>query len=106
MARAQRKISDEEAVLDEVRVYQHWPHRPGWICDADAADWPCEALRGHLLVSTSAVEISMAMASHYIAAVRELDLPPAEVHRRLFGWINGPTPPEPAPGWHPPGGSI
>lgn len=72
-------------VLDDPS--RHWPFRPLWTCDADGQDWPCGPLRRHMVATMSAQNIGLSMGAYYRDAIRELDVPPAEVHARMFGWI-------------------
>lgn len=96
MTRPQRQI-------DRLDRAVHWPKRPGWTCAADGQDWPCEPLRADMVDRMSAQEIGVDMGGHYRFAAIELDMPPAEVHYRFFGWIRGAQPAS-SSGWHPPGG--
>ncbi|MET7395644.1 hypothetical protein ABZS66_19350 [Dactylosporangium sp. NPDC005572] len=75
----------------------HTPERPTWRCAAGCGDWPCAPIRDHMEATMAPLDISMVMAGHYQRAAHELDLPPTEVHRRMFGWIRGPSPLDPPP---------
>lgn len=87
------------------RPAEHRPAQPGWQCDVDGEDWPCAALRGHLLATMSPQELGLLMAAYYRDARRELDgeVPPASIHARLFGWVHEGSPRRPD-GWRLPGG--
>lgn len=83
--RTPRQIDNQADILADPAA--HWPQRPRWICDADGQAWPCEPLRTHLLATMSVQEIGLEMGARYNFAIHELDVPPAQVHRQLLGWI-------------------
>jgi hypothetical protein len=97
--RSPRKTIDEEAGLSDPAA--HRAVRPGWKCEVDGEDWPCQPLRDHLSETMPAVEISMVMTGPYGFALIELSASPMAVWQRFLGWIKGPTPPV---RWHAPGG--
>lgn len=70
-------------------VPEHDPNRPEWTCSACGEEWPCasqrarwlELYRGHYK------QLGAHLGVRFVQMVNDLDVPTAELHRRLFGWV-------------------
>jgi hypothetical protein len=96
-----RRIVDE--ALD---VSAHQPSRPGWVCEADGADWPCEPYRDWVIATFPAsTDRAIHMAGFWQFAIVELPKPEVagDIHRRFLGWTKEHVEAGPVRG-RPPGG--
>ena len=75
---------------------RHEPGRPGWRCQACAADWPCAAAKAELLAAPSRVRVALDLAREFGEAILvEPDVPVSIHYQRFLGWLHDP------PGWLP-----
>jgi hypothetical protein len=68
----------------------HGPVLPIWTCGGCGAPWPCRTRRQELIAEYAGAPVSLSiyMASHLMAATRDMSWAPAgTLHRRFLGWL-------------------
>lgn len=97
----QREVAD-----DEIDVSAHQPDRPSWLCPSDGEEFPCAAMRAHVLRTIpNSIDRGLYMGGFYQFAMIELPRPEVAgtIHRRFFAWTRETVAPSPPRGT-PPGG--